>query len=101
MRLAMGYRSFRTAWRTIQGMEAMHLIGKGRVRRVPKHKVMAHVRFIHKLFGLAAEPQAIYKHPALGSLQHSRFQRSGFPEWRNDLRQLLGILKNSCGSERR
>jgi transposase, IS6 family len=56
MRLAMGYGSFRTAWRTIQGIEAMHLIGKGRVRRVPKHDVMAQVRFIHKLFGLAAEP---------------------------------------------
>jgi transposase, IS6 family len=52
-RLAMGYGSFRTAWRTIQGIETMHLIGKGRVRRVPKGDVVAQVRFIHKLFGLA------------------------------------------------
>ena len=60
MRMAMGYGSFRTAWRTIQGIQAMQLIGKGRVRRVPKHDVMAQVRFIHKLFGLAAEPHQIW-----------------------------------------
>ena len=52
-RLAMGYGSFRTAWHTLQGIETMHLIGKGRVRRVPKGDVVAQVRFIHKLFGLA------------------------------------------------
>jgi IS6 family transposase len=52
MRLAMGYRSFRTAWRTIQGIEAMHMIRKGRVRRVPKDDIVAQIRFIHNLFGL-------------------------------------------------
>jgi transposase, IS6 family len=52
-KLAMGYGSFRTAWRTIQGIETMHLLRKGRVRRVPKDDVVAQVRFIHKLFGLA------------------------------------------------
>ena len=52
VKLAMGYGSFRTAWRTIQGIEALHLIGKGRVRRVPQGDVVAQVRFIHKLFGL-------------------------------------------------
>jgi transposase-like protein len=52
VRLAMDYGSFRTAWRTIQGIEAMHLIGKGRVRREPKNDVIAQVRFIHRLFGL-------------------------------------------------
>ena len=52
VKLAMGYGSFRTAWRTLQGIEAMHLIGKGRVRRVPKDDVRAQVRFIHQLFGL-------------------------------------------------
>ena len=31
-RLAMGYRSFRTAWKTLQGIETMHMISKGRVR---------------------------------------------------------------------
>jgi len=54
VRLAMGYGSFRTAWRTLQGIETMHLIRKGRVRRVPKDDVVAQVRFIHQLFGLPA-----------------------------------------------
>ena len=52
MKLAMGYGSFRTAWRTLHGIETMHLLRKGRVRRVPKDDVVAQVRFIHKLFGL-------------------------------------------------
>jgi transposase, IS6 family len=52
VKLAMGYGSFRTAWRTIQGIEAMHLINKGRVRRVPRGDIVAQVRFLHKVFGL-------------------------------------------------
>jgi transposase, IS6 family len=52
VKLAMGYGSFRTAWRTIQGIETMHMLRQGRVRRVPKDDVVAQVRFIHKLFGL-------------------------------------------------
>ena len=51
----MGYGSFRTAWRTLQGIEAMHMIRKGRVRRVPKNNVLAQQRFIHKLFGVSDE----------------------------------------------
>lgn len=54
VKLAMDYGSFRTAWRTIQGIEAMLLIGKGRVGRVPNGDVEAQVRFLHKLFGLSA-----------------------------------------------
>ena len=30
--LAKGYGSFRSAWRTPQGIEAVHMIRKGRVR---------------------------------------------------------------------
>src|SRR3982750_1264062 len=52
MKLAMGYGSFRTAWRTIQGIETMHLIRKGRVRHVPKDDVIAQIRFLHQLFGV-------------------------------------------------
>jgi transposase, IS6 family len=54
-KLALGYGSFRTAWRTLQGIETMHLIRKGRVRRVPKDDVAAQIRFLHRLFGLPAE----------------------------------------------
>jgi transposase-like protein len=53
MRLAMGYGSFRTAWRTLQGIETIHMIRKGRVQRVAKGDVVAQVRFIHQLFGLS------------------------------------------------
>jgi hypothetical protein len=39
--------------RTIQGVEAVHLIRKGRVRRVAKHDSLAQARFISTLFGVA------------------------------------------------
>jgi transposase, IS6 family len=55
VRLAMGYGSFRTAWRTIQGIEALHMIRKGRIRRVAKGDVVAQVRFLHRLFGVTVE----------------------------------------------
>ena len=35
VRLAMGYGSFQSAWRTLQGIETMHMINKGRVRWLP------------------------------------------------------------------
>ncbi len=53
-RLAMGYGSFHTAWRTLRGIEAMHMINKGRVRRLVKDDVVGQVKFIHKLFAVAA-----------------------------------------------
>ena len=34
--LAKGYGTFQTAWRTLQGIEAVHMIRKGRVRWLPK-----------------------------------------------------------------
>ncbi len=55
VKLAMGYGSFRTAWRTIQGIGTMHRIRKGRIRRVAKGDVVAQVRFLNRLFGVAVE----------------------------------------------
>jgi hypothetical protein len=52
--LAKGYGAFPTAWRTLQGIEAAHLIRKGRVRWVAKGDAMAQSRFIAELFGIAA-----------------------------------------------
>ena len=52
--LAKGYGSFPTAWRTLQGIEAVHKIRKGRVRWVAKGDAMAQSRFIAELFGIAA-----------------------------------------------
>jgi len=50
--LARGYQSFPTAWRTLQGIEAVHMIRKGRVRWVAKVDPLAQMHFIEKLFGL-------------------------------------------------
>jgi transposase, IS6 family len=52
--LAKGYGSFPTAWRTLQGIEAVHMIRKGRVRWVAKGDAIAHSHFTAELFGIAA-----------------------------------------------
>ena len=52
--LAKGYGSFATAWSTLQGIEAVHMIRKGRVRWVAKGDTLAQVSFIAELFGIAA-----------------------------------------------
>ena len=52
--LAKGYGSFSTAWRTLQGIEAVNMIRKGRVRWVAKQDVIAQAAFIAELFGIAA-----------------------------------------------
>jgi len=52
--LAKGYGSVPTAWRTLRGIEAMDMIRKGRARRVAKGDTVAQVKFIDKLFGIAA-----------------------------------------------
>ena len=52
--LAKGYGSFQSAWRTLEGIETMDMIRKGRVRWVAKGDVRAQAQFIDKLFGIAA-----------------------------------------------
>jgi transposase, IS6 family len=52
--LAKGYGTFHSAWRTLEGIETMHMIRKGRVRWVVQGNVIAQAQFISKLFGLAA-----------------------------------------------
>lgn len=52
--LAKGYKAFASARRTLEGIETMHRIRKGRVRRVAMNDVVAEARFVAKLFGLAA-----------------------------------------------
>jgi len=49
-----GFRSFDGALRTIQGYQAMHMIGKGQVRWLPKGDVAGQVLFIRETFGLKA-----------------------------------------------
>ena len=52
--LAKGYGSFATAWRTLQGIEAVNMIRKGRARWVAKGDTIAQADFISALFGIAA-----------------------------------------------
>jgi transposase, IS6 family len=52
--LAKGYGSFQSAWRTLQGIEAVHMIRKGRVRWLAKGNTVGQGHFIAGLFGLAA-----------------------------------------------
>jgi DDE domain len=52
--LAKGYGSFQSAWRTLQGIETVHMIRKGRVRWLAKRDAVGQAHFIAELFGLAA-----------------------------------------------
>ena len=51
--LAKGYGSFQSAWRTLQGIETIHMMRKGRVRWLGKGDVVGQALFIDYLFGLA------------------------------------------------
>ena len=52
--LAKGYGSFQSAWRTLQGIETVNMIRKGRVRWLPKEDAVGQGIFISELFRLAA-----------------------------------------------
>ncbi|GHO68209.1 hypothetical protein KSC_071010 [Ktedonobacter sp. SOSP1-52] len=50
----MGFFSFETAQRTLQGYETMHMLRKGQVHSVRKGDIKKQVTFIARLFGVAA-----------------------------------------------
>lgn len=50
----LGFFSFETAWRTLQGYEAMNMIRKGQIQGVEKGSIKAQITFISSLFGVAA-----------------------------------------------
>ncbi|MGB3713584.1 MAG: IS6 family transposase [Candidatus Promineifilaceae bacterium] len=50
----LGFGSYPTAWRTIQGYETMHMIRKGRIAGVGRGNIQAQNQFIAGLFGLDA-----------------------------------------------
>ena len=50
----LGFGSYPTAWRTIQGYETVHMIRKGQIKGVEKGNIQAQNEFIAGLFGLAA-----------------------------------------------
>jgi transposase, IS6 family len=54
VRLAKGYGSFQSARRTLQGIEVVAMIRKGRVRWLAKGDAVGQAHFIAELFGIAA-----------------------------------------------
>ena len=50
----LGFGSYPTAWRTIQGYETMNMIRKGQIEGAEKGNITAQNQFIAGLFGLAA-----------------------------------------------
>ena len=50
----LGFQSFRTARRTLAGVEAMAMLAKGQVRAVPGNDMPAQRAFVHQIFGLPA-----------------------------------------------
>jgi transposase-like protein len=52
--LAKGYGSFQSAWRTLQGIETVHMIRKGRVRWLAKDDALGQALFITELFSIRA-----------------------------------------------
>jgi IS6 family transposase len=48
------FQSFRTARRTLAGVEAMAMLTKGQARAVPGDDMPAQRAFVHQVFGLAA-----------------------------------------------
>ncbi len=51
--IGMGFFSFETVWRTLQGYEMMNMIRKGQVQSVDKGEVEGQVALIATLFGVA------------------------------------------------
>jgi transposase-like protein len=50
----LGFGSFPTAWRTLQGYETMHMLRKGQLQGAERGDVLRQNRVIAQMFGLAA-----------------------------------------------
>ncbi len=49
-----GFFSFKTAWRTLQGYEVMHMIRKGQMKDVDKGDILSQVALVSSVFGVVA-----------------------------------------------
>jgi transposase-like protein len=54
VRACLNYRSFDTAERTIQGVEAVNMMRKGQVKRLAGNDAQGQVKFVASLFQIAA-----------------------------------------------
>jgi transposase, IS6 family len=48
------FRSFHTAERAIEGVEALHMMGKGQVKRLDGGDARGQAEFVERLFEIAA-----------------------------------------------
>ena len=48
------FRTFHTAERTLEGVEAMHMLRKGQVKRLDGRDALGQAKFVESLFGIAA-----------------------------------------------
>jgi transposase, IS6 family len=60
VRACLGYRSFDTAERTIQGVETINMMRKGQVKRLDRSDAIGQAKFIACLFQIAAKPSVSY-----------------------------------------
>jgi len=54
VRASQCFKTFRTAERTIEGVEAVNMIRKGQVKRLSGSDVRGQAKFVLSLFGIAA-----------------------------------------------
>jgi transposase, IS6 family len=50
----LGFKSWRTAWRTIRGYESMNMIRKGQIKNAAKGDILAQIKFVESVFSLVA-----------------------------------------------
>ena len=48
------FKSFHTAERTLEGIEAVNMMRKGQVKRLDRNDAMGQAKFVESLFGIAA-----------------------------------------------
>lgn len=48
------FRTFHTAERTLEGMESMHMMKKGQVKRLDGRDAVGQAKFVESLFAIAA-----------------------------------------------
>jgi IS6 family transposase len=54
VRASQCFKSFHTAERTLEGIEAMHMMRKGQVKRLSGRDAIGQAKFVESLFGIAA-----------------------------------------------
>jgi len=54
VRPGLGFKRFRTAWRTLVGYESLAMMSKGQVKRIGGNDIVAQAAFVNALFDVAA-----------------------------------------------